>query len=72
MREINLTTEQITTLKKRHNLCREQKECDRIKAILLCDKGWGLSKIAEALLIHEKSIKRFIDDYLDNPTFRTN
>jgi len=37
----------------------EQKECDRIKAILLV-------KIAEALLIHEKSIKRFIDDYLDN------
>jgi len=25
-----------------------------------------LAKIAEALLIHEKSIKRFIDDYLDN------
>lgn len=66
MREINLTTEQIITLKKRHKVCREQKECDRIKAILLRNKDWSLSKIAEALLIHEKSIKRFIDDYLDN------
>ena len=44
----------------------EQKECDRIKAILLRNKDWSLVKIAEALLIHEKSIKRFIDDYLDN------
>ena len=65
MREINLTTNQITTLKERHKTCREQKECDRIKAILLRNKGWSLPKIAEALLIHEKSIKRYIDDYLD-------
>ncbi|MDQ6994118.1 MAG: IS630 family transposase [Mariprofundaceae bacterium] len=65
MREINLTTKQIIMLKERHKKCREQKECDRIKAILLRDKGWERSKIAEALLIHEKSIKRFIDDFLD-------
>ena len=65
MRKINLTTTQITALKERHKVCREQKECDRIKAILLRNKNWNLSKIAEALLIHEKSIKRFVDDYLD-------
>ena len=66
MREINLTTNKITTLKERHKTCREQKECDRIKAILLRNKGWSLPKIAEALLIHEKSIKRYIDDYTGN------
>ena len=66
MQEISLTTKQITTFKERHKVCREQKECDRIKAILLRDKGWGVSKIVENLLIHEKSIKRFIDDYLDH------
>jgi len=65
MREINLTAKQIITLKKRHKVCREQKECDRIKAILLRNKDWSASKIADALLIHEKSIKRYIDDYLD-------
>lgn len=65
MREINLTAKQIKTLKERHKACREQKECDRIKAILLRNKDWSLAKIAEALLIHEKSIKRYIDDYLD-------
>jgi hypothetical protein len=39
------------------------KECGRIKAILLRNKNWNLSTIAEALLIYEKSIKRFVDDY---------
>ncbi len=65
MREINLTTHPINTLKERHKACREPKECDRIKAILLRNKNWSLSKIAEALLIHEKSIKRYLDDYID-------
>jgi hypothetical protein len=44
-------------------VCREQKECERIKTILLRNKNWNLSTIAEALLINEKSIKRFVDDY---------
>jgi len=65
MREINLSENQVLTLKARHKVCREQKECDRIKAILLRNKDWSLAKIAEALLIHETSIKRYLDDYLD-------
>ena len=32
---------------------------------MLSNKNWSLSKTAEALLIHEKSIKRYLDDYLD-------
>jgi hypothetical protein len=63
MREINLTSKEIKVLTQRRKVCREQKECDRIKAILLRHKGWSLAKVAEALLIHEKSIKRYIDDY---------
>ena len=66
MLEINLTSKEIKVLTQRHKVCREQKECDRIKAILLRHKGWSLAKVAESLLIHEKSIKRYIDDYLDN------
>jgi len=66
MREINLTSKQIKVLTQCHKICREQKECDRIKAILLRNKDWSLAKIAEALLIHEKSIKRYVDDYLNN------
>ncbi len=48
MREINLTSKQIKVLTQRHKICREQKECDRIKAILLRNKDWSLAKIAEA------------------------
>jgi hypothetical protein len=54
MREINLTVKQIKTLKERHKVCRELKECDRIKAILLQNKDRSLARIAEALLIHVK------------------
>jgi transcriptional regulator len=56
MREINLTSKEIKVLTLRHIVCREQKECDRIKAILLRHKGWSLAKVAEALLIHEKAL----------------
>jgi transposase len=54
MREMQLTSKQIKMLTQRHKVCCGQKECDRIKAILLRHKGWSLAKMAEALLIHEK------------------
>jgi predicted HTH transcriptional regulator len=77
MRKINLAAKQIKTLKVRHKVCqvcqvcREQKECERIKAILLQNKDWSLTRIAEALLIYEKSIKRYIDDYLDKDKLKS-
>lgn len=63
MQKINLTSEQIFSLKTRHKNSRDVKERDRIKAILLRAKGWSLPMIAEALLIHETSITRYISDY---------
>ncbi|MFT6193384.1 MAG: DNA-binding transcriptional regulator WhiA [Cognaticolwellia sp.] len=48
MRGINLTAKKIKTLKERHKVCREQKECEQIKAILLRNKDWSLARIAEA------------------------
>jgi transposase len=63
MQKINLTSEQIFNLKTRHKNSRDGKERDRIKAILLRAKGWSLPMIAEALLIHETSITRYISDY---------
>jgi hypothetical protein len=32
---------------------------------LLWNKDWSLARIAEALLIYKKCIKRYIDEYLD-------
>ena len=65
MQKINLTTSQIFQLELRHKKCRDKRECDRIKAILMCSRGWSASSIAQALLLHESSIRRFVDEYLE-------
>lgn len=45
-------------LKIQHRLERDRRVCDRIKAVLLRDKGWSYREIADALLLSEsKTIK---------------
>ena len=39
---------------------------DRIKAVLWADKGEAIAKIAELLLIDEKTVRRHVKDYFDN------
>lgn len=65
MRKIYLTTATKLALESRHRKCSDKRECDRIKAVLLCSKGWTAAMIAVALLLHETSIIRNIDDYID-------
>ena len=36
---------------------------DRIKAVLLYDKGWSPQQIAEALLISDQAVRNHIDDH---------
>lgn len=50
-------------LKTHHKKERDKKICDRIKAVLLYDKGWSFEKIAEALLLTEQAIRQHIDEY---------
>jgi len=65
MQKIHLSTATKLALESRHRKCSDKRECDRIKAVLLCSKGWSAAMIAEALLLHETSIIRHIDDYID-------
>lgn len=46
-----------------HKKERDKRVCDRIKAILLYDKGWTLMQIAEALLLSDDAIRQHIKDY---------
>ena len=64
MTNITLTTEEKQKLEARHKKCRDKRECDRIKAVLLSDEGWSLLMIAQALRIHETSIKRHLEDFI--------
>lgn len=50
-------------LYKQHKRERDRRICDRIKAVLLYDKGWSLEKIAEALLISHEAIRQHLLDY---------
>ncbi len=49
-----------------HRKERDKRICDRIKAVLLYDKGWSIQKIAEALLLSEDSICDHISQYKDS------
>lgn len=50
-------------LRSQHKRERDKHVCDRIKAVLLYDKGWTLMQIAEALLLSDEAIRRHISEY---------
>lgn len=62
--QIKLTTEQKAELETCHRTERDKQVCDRIKAVLLRDEGWRIGRIAQALRLHNDTISRYIQDYL--------
>ena len=48
-----------------HRRERDKRICDRIKAVLLFDKGWSIAAIEEALLLSEDAIREHITEYRD-------
>jgi transposase len=53
-------------LRAQHKKERDKRVCDRIKAVLLYDKGWAVAAIAEALLISEDAIREHIAEYKES------
>lgn len=66
MKEIVLTQEQKNGLERLHANTRDKCVCDRIKAVLLRSEGWSTQMIAQALRLHETTIIRHLDDFLEN------
>lgn len=58
-----LSDEERAQLRLQHKIERDKRICDRIKAVLLYDKGWSIKQIAEALLISEDTIRNYVEDY---------
>lgn len=54
-----LTEEQIPMLRQAHRGTRDRKEADRIKTILLLDRGLSYQQVAELLLLDETTIRRY-------------
>ena len=59
-----LTEPQKFYLEQQHRVEPNSDISDRIKAILLANKGWAYKHIAEALLIHETTVAKHVDDYV--------
>lgn len=68
---IHLTQEAKEELESRHKGSCDKRESDRIKSVLLCDEGWSLSMIAQALRKHEASIARYLNDYIEHDKLKS-
>lgn len=58
-----LTDEEKADLKALHRKERDKRVCDRIKAVLLYDKGWTFLEIADALLLSEEAVRHHFSEY---------
>lgn len=65
MKKIILTNQQKNHLESLHENTRDSRICDRLKAVLLRSEGWSTSNISQALRLHETTIIRHINDYLE-------
>ena len=60
---IFLTDTERAYLRAQHKKERDGRIRDRIKAVLLYDKGWSIAAIAEALLLSDDAIRHHINEY---------
>jgi len=58
-----LTDEERTSLQQQHRKERDGRVRDRIKAVLLRDKGWTWMQIAEALLLSEGALRLHLKEF---------
>jgi transposase len=61
-----LSALEIKELKSDHRAERESRYADRIKAILMLNSGVSVSKVAEYLLLDEKTVRKYREVYLED------
>lgn len=61
--KIVLSPEEKRELEVRHLKEKNRRNADRIKSVLLRDEGWSLSKIAQALRLHNDTVANYIMEY---------
>ena len=64
MMKMILTNHQKQALKIQHDKTRDGRVRDRIKSVIHASNGWSAEEIADALLIHETTVRQHIKDYL--------
>lgn len=48
-----------------HKTTRDGRVRDRIKSVIHADNGWSVDEIADALLIHETTVRQHLKDYVE-------
>jgi len=66
MRFQPLNEEQKEYLERRHRYEGDKRVADRIKAVLLKNEGWKNKAIAQALRIHEETVRYYITDWMSD------
>lgn len=61
-----LSPSEETYLKSQHRLEKNGRVRDRIKAVLLSNKGWSHARISEALFLDDETISRHIKEYKED------
>jgi DNA-binding NarL/FixJ family response regulator len=64
MMKMTLTSHKKKTLKIQHDKTRDGRVRDHIKSVIHASNGWSAQDIADALLIHETTVRQHIKDYL--------
>jgi transposase len=70
MQGFTLPSKEVKRLRKIHRRLRQRHEADVVKAIVLLGTGWTERQVAEALLVDERTIRRYVDGYRQNPRIR--
>jgi hypothetical protein len=63
---INLSEEEKNTIKGLHRSCNQRKHADKLKAILLLDKGHSCVEVGEILLLDDDTVRTYRNTYLNN------
>ena len=63
MASYKLPPEQVAHLRRVHKQTQNRAFADRIKAVVLLSEGWDAVKIAEALLIDERTVRQYFYTY---------
>ena len=67
MKGLSLTESEIAALKRLHHQLSHRRDADKVKAIILLGTGWPLQQVCEALLLDERTLRRYVLRYRQEP-----
>lgn len=62
MKKNFLTEQERTELKEQQKIEKNRRTLERIRAVLLSDKGWTYKQIGEALFVDQETISRHVEE----------